>query len=194
MPQTAGEWAQVLQLQRQFHQVQLSKWQQILQSSVTLLDQVGVFLFFVFKWRTLQIPFCTCLLRHYWIITVYVLISLILYISDEAVFRKAPQRYQGPRVAAGCSWWSPHRDPNWGLSLLLSTSDFFKAGQLGQTPTLLDHSNKSSTVGPQLLRRYCMKTGHWWASLIDVDNQTHDGTIDISFVNLKGSRVSNRTY
>lgn len=43
MPQTAGEWAQVLQLQRQFHQVQLSKWQQILQSSVTLLDQVGVF-------------------------------------------------------------------------------------------------------------------------------------------------------
>lgn len=42
LPQTAGEWAQVLQLQRQFHQAQLSKWQQILQSSVTLLDQVGV--------------------------------------------------------------------------------------------------------------------------------------------------------
>ncbi|CAF93589.1 unnamed protein product, partial [Tetraodon nigroviridis] len=41
LPQTAGEWAQVLQLQRQFHQAQLSKWQQILQSSVTLLDQVG---------------------------------------------------------------------------------------------------------------------------------------------------------
>lgn len=40
LPQTAGEWAQVLQLQRQFHQAQLSKWQQILQSSVTLLDQV----------------------------------------------------------------------------------------------------------------------------------------------------------
>ncbi|KAK2844947.1 hypothetical protein Q5P01_011606 [Channa striata] len=35
LPQTAGEWAQVLQLQRQFHQAQLSKWQQILQSSVT---------------------------------------------------------------------------------------------------------------------------------------------------------------
>uniref|UniRef100_A0A7N6AVH5 VASt domain-containing protein n=1 Tax=Anabas testudineus TaxID=64144 RepID=A0A7N6AVH5_ANATE len=45
LPQTAGEWAQVLQLQRQFHQAQLSKWQQILQSSVTLLDQVCVFLF-----------------------------------------------------------------------------------------------------------------------------------------------------
>uniref|UniRef100_A0A8D2ZT71 GRAM domain containing 1A n=1 Tax=Scophthalmus maximus TaxID=52904 RepID=A0A8D2ZT71_SCOMX len=42
LPQTAGEWAQVLQLQRQFHQAQLSKWQQILQSSVTLLDQVIV--------------------------------------------------------------------------------------------------------------------------------------------------------
>uniref|UniRef100_A0A3Q1BET0 VASt domain-containing protein n=1 Tax=Amphiprion ocellaris TaxID=80972 RepID=A0A3Q1BET0_AMPOC len=42
LPQTAGEWAQVLQLQRQFHQAQLSKWQQILQSSVTLLDQVRV--------------------------------------------------------------------------------------------------------------------------------------------------------
>ncbi|XP_061737893.1 protein Aster-A isoform X2 [Nerophis ophidion] len=40
LPQTAGEWAQVLQLQRQFHQAQLSKWQQILQSSVALLDQM----------------------------------------------------------------------------------------------------------------------------------------------------------
>ncbi|XP_030637885.1 protein Aster-A isoform X2 [Chanos chanos] len=40
LPQTAGEWAQVLQLQRQFHQAQLNKWQQILQSSVTLLDQM----------------------------------------------------------------------------------------------------------------------------------------------------------
>uniref|UniRef100_A0A6Q2ZET0 VASt domain-containing protein n=1 Tax=Esox lucius TaxID=8010 RepID=A0A6Q2ZET0_ESOLU len=40
LPQTAGEWAQVLQLQRQFHQAQLGKWQHILQSSVTLLDQV----------------------------------------------------------------------------------------------------------------------------------------------------------
>uniref|UniRef100_A0A3B5KJB4 GRAM domain containing 1A n=1 Tax=Xiphophorus couchianus TaxID=32473 RepID=A0A3B5KJB4_9TELE len=37
---TAGEWAQVLHLQRQFHQAQLSKWQQILQSSVSLLDQM----------------------------------------------------------------------------------------------------------------------------------------------------------
>ncbi|XP_013859153.1 GRAM domain-containing protein 1A [Austrofundulus limnaeus] len=41
LPQTAGEWAQVLHLQRRFHQAQLSKWQQILQSSVTLLDQVS---------------------------------------------------------------------------------------------------------------------------------------------------------
>ncbi|TWW80140.1 GRAM domain-containing protein 1A, partial [Takifugu flavidus] len=40
LPQTAAEWAQILQLQRQFHQAQLSKWQQILQSSVTLLDQM----------------------------------------------------------------------------------------------------------------------------------------------------------
>lgn len=50
LPQTAGEWAQVLQLQRQFHQAQLSKWQQILQSSVTLLDQV--------RGRSLFIMFC----------------------------------------------------------------------------------------------------------------------------------------
>ncbi|XP_049324920.1 protein Aster-A-like isoform X1 [Astyanax mexicanus] len=40
LPQSAAEWAQVLQLQRQFHQAQLGKWQQILQSSVTLLDQM----------------------------------------------------------------------------------------------------------------------------------------------------------
>ncbi|XP_071239343.1 protein Aster-A-like isoform X1 [Salvelinus alpinus] len=40
LPQSAGEWAQVLQLQRQIHQAQLGKWQQILQSSVTLLDQM----------------------------------------------------------------------------------------------------------------------------------------------------------
>uniref|UniRef100_A0A674CG61 GRAM domain containing 1A n=1 Tax=Salmo trutta TaxID=8032 RepID=A0A674CG61_SALTR len=40
LPQSAEEWAQVLQLQRQFHQAQLGKWQQILQSSVTLLDQM----------------------------------------------------------------------------------------------------------------------------------------------------------
>ncbi|XP_056618039.1 protein Aster-A isoform X3 [Triplophysa dalaica] len=40
LPQSAGEWAEVLQLQRQFHQAQMNKWQQILQSSVTLLDQM----------------------------------------------------------------------------------------------------------------------------------------------------------
>uniref|UniRef100_A0A8C1VDR1 GRAM domain containing 1A n=1 Tax=Cyprinus carpio TaxID=7962 RepID=A0A8C1VDR1_CYPCA len=40
LPQTAGEWVQILQLQRQFHQAQMNKWQQILQSSVTLLDQM----------------------------------------------------------------------------------------------------------------------------------------------------------
>ncbi|XP_051575750.1 protein Aster-A-like isoform X2 [Myxocyprinus asiaticus] len=40
LPQSAGEWAQILQLQRQFHQSQMNKWQQILQSSVTLLDQM----------------------------------------------------------------------------------------------------------------------------------------------------------
>ncbi|XP_016137622.1 GRAM domain-containing protein 1A-like [Sinocyclocheilus grahami] len=40
LPQTAGEWVQILQLQRQFHQAQINKWHQILQSSVTLLDQM----------------------------------------------------------------------------------------------------------------------------------------------------------
>lgn len=122
LPQTAGEWAQVLQLQRQFHQAQLSKWQQILQSSVTLLDQVGGFFFFFndTHYRSL----CTHACLHTGLLCV--LISLILYISDEAVIRKAPQRHRGPRVAAGCSWRSPHRDPDWRLSFLVSTSAFSK--------------------------------------------------------------------
>lgn len=98
LPQTAGEWAQVLQLQRQFHQAQLSKWQQILQSSVTLLDQVGVFLFMTHTTDLFSyIP--TWALDYY----VCIIVSLILYISDEAVFRKAPHRYRGPGAAAGCS-------------------------------------------------------------------------------------------
>lgn len=71
LPQTAGEWAQVLQLQRQFHQAQLSKWQQILQSSVTLLDQVGVSLNDAFT-----DPFHTCLLRHWIIMCVHLPHSL----------------------------------------------------------------------------------------------------------------------
>lgn len=117
LPQTAGEWAQVLQLQRQFHQAQLSKWQQILQSSVTLLDQVGVF-FYDARYRS----FFTH--AYLGIGLLCVLISLLLYISDEAVFRKAPQWYRGPGVAAGCFWWSTHRDPTWGLSFLVSTPAF----------------------------------------------------------------------
>ncbi|XP_053530781.1 protein Aster-A isoform X3 [Ictalurus punctatus] len=40
LPQSSSEWMKVLQLQRQFHQTQLNKWQQILHSSVTLLDQM----------------------------------------------------------------------------------------------------------------------------------------------------------
>ncbi|GAA6085712.1 protein Aster-A isoform X2 [Tachysurus ichikawai] len=40
LPQSSSEWMKVLQLQRQFHQAQLNKWQQILHSSVTLLDQM----------------------------------------------------------------------------------------------------------------------------------------------------------
>ncbi|XP_066499554.1 protein Aster-A isoform X2 [Hoplias malabaricus] len=40
LPQSVAEWTRVLQMQRQFHQAQLGKWQQILQSSVTLLDQM----------------------------------------------------------------------------------------------------------------------------------------------------------
>ncbi|CAL8288683.1 unnamed protein product [Merluccius merluccius] len=39
-PQTPADWLQVLQLQRRFHQNQLNKWQQILSSSVSLLDQM----------------------------------------------------------------------------------------------------------------------------------------------------------
>lgn len=75
------------------------------------------------RW-VLQVPLHTCLLPRWTIVCV--LISLILSISDEAVFRKAPQRHQGPRVAAGCSWRSPHRDPDWRLSFLVSTSAFSK--------------------------------------------------------------------
>ncbi|XP_060756485.1 protein Aster-A isoform X2 [Neoarius graeffei] len=40
LPQSSSEWMKVLELQRQFHQAQMNKWQQILHSSVTLLDQM----------------------------------------------------------------------------------------------------------------------------------------------------------
>ncbi|XP_053467364.1 protein Aster-A isoform X2 [Ictalurus furcatus] len=40
LPQSSSEWMKVLELQRRFHQTQMNKWQQILHSSVTLLDQM----------------------------------------------------------------------------------------------------------------------------------------------------------
>ncbi|XP_048859705.1 protein Aster-A-like isoform X1 [Brienomyrus brachyistius] len=40
LPQTVEEWTQVIQMHRQFHQAQLNKWQQILKSSVAMLDQM----------------------------------------------------------------------------------------------------------------------------------------------------------
>ncbi|XP_069041527.1 protein Aster-A isoform X3 [Lepisosteus oculatus] len=40
LPQTASEWAQILELQKQFHQAEIQKWQQILKASVGLLDEM----------------------------------------------------------------------------------------------------------------------------------------------------------
>ncbi|EMP26303.1 GRAM domain-containing protein 1B [Chelonia mydas] len=40
LPQTAGEWAEVLELQRRFHGAEVRNWRQILEASVELLDEV----------------------------------------------------------------------------------------------------------------------------------------------------------
>ncbi|MGH0159225.1 UNVERIFIED_CONTAM: hypothetical protein FKN15_069520 [Acipenser sinensis] len=40
LPQTASEWAQILELQKQFHKAEVCKWKQILKSSVGLLDEM----------------------------------------------------------------------------------------------------------------------------------------------------------
>ncbi|XP_059574886.1 protein Aster-A isoform X1 [Alligator mississippiensis] len=40
LPQTAAEWAEVLELQRRFQRVEVQKWRQILRASVELLDEV----------------------------------------------------------------------------------------------------------------------------------------------------------
>lgn len=103
LPQTAGEWAQVLQLQRQFHQAQLSKWQQILQSSVTLLDQVGVFECVLIEVKRVN-------LTHFLSPPIHVCLP------DEAVFGKASPGHRGPRGAAGSSWRRRGRDSDWRLS------------------------------------------------------------------------------
>ncbi|CAM4709482.1 unnamed protein product [Caretta caretta] len=42
LPQTAGEWAEVLELQRRFHGAEVRKWRQILEASVELLDEMKV--------------------------------------------------------------------------------------------------------------------------------------------------------
>ncbi|KAL7981160.1 hypothetical protein Chor_005394 [Crotalus horridus] len=41
LPQTASEWAEILELQKQFHSVEVQKWKQILKASVELLDEVS---------------------------------------------------------------------------------------------------------------------------------------------------------
>ncbi|KYO42982.1 GRAM domain-containing protein 1A [Alligator mississippiensis] len=40
LPQTAAEWAEVLELQRRFQRVEVQKWRQILRASVELLDEM----------------------------------------------------------------------------------------------------------------------------------------------------------
>uniref|UniRef100_A0A2D4PR74 VASt domain-containing protein n=1 Tax=Micrurus surinamensis TaxID=129470 RepID=A0A2D4PR74_MICSU len=40
LPQTASEWAEILELQKQFHSVEVQKWKQILKASVELLDEM----------------------------------------------------------------------------------------------------------------------------------------------------------
>uniref|UniRef100_A0A8C5RHR3 GRAM domain containing 1A n=1 Tax=Laticauda laticaudata TaxID=8630 RepID=A0A8C5RHR3_LATLA len=42
LPQTASEWAEILELQKQFHSVEVQKWKQILKASVELLDEVSL--------------------------------------------------------------------------------------------------------------------------------------------------------
>ncbi|KAG8143320.1 putative GRAM domain-containing protein [Naja naja] len=42
LPQTASEWAEILELQKQFHSVEVQKWKQILKASVELLDEMKV--------------------------------------------------------------------------------------------------------------------------------------------------------
>ncbi|XP_069461038.1 protein Aster-A isoform X2 [Ambystoma mexicanum] len=39
-PQTSAEWAEMLELQKQFHSVEVQKWKQILKASVELLDEM----------------------------------------------------------------------------------------------------------------------------------------------------------
>ncbi|XP_078511487.1 protein Aster-A isoform X1 [Lissotriton helveticus] len=39
-PQTSAEWAEMLELQKQFHTVEVQKWKQILKASVELLDEM----------------------------------------------------------------------------------------------------------------------------------------------------------
>lgn len=40
LPQTQMEWAQLLEAQQRYHDVELQKWREIIKSSVVLLDQV----------------------------------------------------------------------------------------------------------------------------------------------------------
>ncbi|XP_077193080.1 protein Aster-A isoform X4 [Paroedura picta] len=42
LPQTASEWAEILELQKRFHSVEVQKWKQILKASVELLDEMKV--------------------------------------------------------------------------------------------------------------------------------------------------------
>ncbi|XP_074836959.1 protein Aster-A [Carettochelys insculpta] len=42
LPQTVGEWAKVLELQRRFHGAEVRKWRRILEASVELLDEMKV--------------------------------------------------------------------------------------------------------------------------------------------------------
>ncbi|XP_067399039.1 LOW QUALITY PROTEIN: protein Aster-A [Emydura macquarii macquarii] len=42
LPRTAGEWAEVLELQRRFHGAEVRKWRRILEASVELLDEMKV--------------------------------------------------------------------------------------------------------------------------------------------------------
>ncbi|XP_061453987.1 protein Aster-A isoform X1 [Rhineura floridana] len=42
LPQTASEWAEILELQKRFHSVEVQKWKQILKASVELLDEMKI--------------------------------------------------------------------------------------------------------------------------------------------------------
>uniref|UniRef100_A0ABM5ET28 Protein Aster-A isoform X2 n=1 Tax=Pogona vitticeps TaxID=103695 RepID=A0ABM5ET28_9SAUR len=56
LPQTASEWAEILELQKRFHSVEVQKWKQILKASVELLDEMKISLEKLYQGITVAEP------------------------------------------------------------------------------------------------------------------------------------------